>query len=75
MSGGILGLFLFFASCEGFDHIIQLLGYNDAIIAILKPKNHQENQSLQFLPITIIQVVNLIDKTLILQDYLLILLY
>lgn len=75
MSGGILGFFLFFASCKCFDHIIQLLGYNDAIIAIFKPKNHQEYQSLQFLPVTIIQVVNLIDKALILQDYLLILLY
>lgn len=75
MGRGVLGLFVFFASCKGFDHIIQLLGHNDAIIAILKPKNHQEYQSLQFFPVAIIQVVNLIDKALILQDYLLILLY
>jgi hypothetical protein len=46
MGRGVLGLFVFFASCKGFDHIIQLLGYNDAIIAILKPKNHQKYQSL-----------------------------
>lgn len=46
ITGGRFGLFLFLAGCERFYHIIELLRYNDAIITILEPENHQEYQSL-----------------------------